>query len=138
MEPKDSPIPRWSLGSGSGLHYGSFVNSLSSLTPKAEQTEEPAISQRRSYIAVAVLCYINLLNYTERYTIAGVLPDIQQFFRINDGTAALIQTVFICSFLLLAPFFGYLGDRYNRKYIMIGGLIVWLVTAAGSSFVTES
>ncbi|XP_033954130.1 protein spinster homolog 3 [Pseudochaenichthys georgianus] len=138
MEPKDSPMPRWSLGSGSGLPYGYFANSLSSLTPKAEETEEPAISQRRSYIAVAVLCYINLLNYTERYTIAGVLPDIQQFFGINDGTAALIQTVFICSFLLLAPLFGYLGDRYNRKYIMIGGLIVWLVTAAGSSLVTES
>lgn len=47
-------------------------------------------------------------------------------------------TVFICSFLLLAPLFGYLGDRYNRKYIMIGGLCVWLATAAGSSFVTES
>lgn len=73
MEPKNSPMPRWSLGSGSGLPYGSFANSLSSLTPKAEETEEPAISQRRSYIAVAVLCYINLLNYTERYTIAGKL-----------------------------------------------------------------
>lgn len=139
MEPKDTPVPRWSLGSGTGLVYGSFVNSLSSLTPKAEeQQERPALSPRRANIAVAVLCYINLLNYTERYTIAGVLLNIQKFFDISDSMAALIQTVFICSFLLLAPLFGYLGDRYNRKYIMIGGLCVWLVTAAGSSFVTES
>ncbi|KAF1378892.1 hypothetical protein PFLUV_G00195220 [Perca fluviatilis] len=138
MEPNDRPIPRRSLGSSSGIHYGSFVNSLSSLTPKAEEKEKPAISPRRAYIAVAVLCYINLLNYTERYTIAGVLPNIQKFFNISDSTAALIQTVFICSFLLLAPLFGYLGDRYNRKYIMIGGLCVWLATAIGSSFVTES
>lgn len=50
----------------------------------------------------------------------------------------VVFTVFICSFLLLAPLFGYLGDRYNRKYIMIGGLTVWLLTAAGSSFVSES
>lgn len=49
-----------------------------------------------------------------------------------------VLSVFICSFLLLAPVFGYLGDRYNRKYIMIVGLTVWLGTAAGSSFVTES
>lgn len=49
-----------------------------------------------------------------------------------------LLTVFICSFLLMAPLFGYLGDRYNRKYIMIGGLCVWLVTAASSSLVTES
>lgn len=145
MEPKGSvsvsstqnrPIPRWSLGSSSGLHYGSFLNSLSSLTPQAG--EKPAISPRRAYVAIAVLCYINLINYMERYTIAGVLLNIQRFFDIHDSTAALLQTVFICSFLLMAPLFGYLGDRYNRKYIMIGGLSAWLVTAACSSFVTKS
>ncbi|XP_034406634.1 protein spinster homolog 3 isoform X1 [Cyclopterus lumpus] len=138
MEPKEGPMPQRSLGSGSGLPYNSFVDSVSSLTPTAEDKEKPAISPRRSYVAVAVLCYVNLLNYSERYTIAGVLPDIQTFFDISDSMAALIQTVFISSFLLLAPVFGYLGDRYNRKYIMIGGLSVWLVTAAGSSLVTKS
>ncbi|XP_029030626.1 protein spinster homolog 3 isoform X2 [Betta splendens] len=143
MEPKgsvtslqDKPKPRWSVGSSTSLHYGSFVNSLASLTPKAEIS--PAISPKRAYIAVTVLCYINLLNYMERYTIAGVLSDIQIYFNISDSTAGLLQTVFICSFLLLAPVFGYLGDRYNRKYIMIVGLTVWLGTAAGSSFVNES
>ncbi|XP_037324417.2 protein spinster homolog 3 [Pungitius pungitius] len=138
MEPKDEQIPRWRVGSGSSLRYGAFVNSMSSLTPRAEEKEKVTISPRRAYLAVAVLCYINLLNYAERYTIAGVLPNIQEFFEISDSTAALIQTVFISSFLLLAPLFGYLGDRYNRKYIMIGGLSVWLVTAAGSSLVTKS
>ncbi|KAM9846835.1 protein spinster homolog 3 [Aulostomus maculatus] len=140
MEPKgshqDEPLPRRSLGSISGLHYGSFINSLSSLTPRPVET--PAISKTRAYVAVAVLCYINLLNYMERYTIAGVLLNIQTFFNIGDSTAGLLQTVFICSFLLFAPLFGYLGDRYNRIYIMAGGLSVWLVTATGSSFVTKS
>ncbi|KAK2828816.1 hypothetical protein Q5P01_019850 [Channa striata] len=130
------PAPRWSVGSSSSMHYSSFVNSLASLTPLP--LEKPAVSPRRAYITVAVLCYINLLNYMERYTIAGVLSEIQKFFVISDSTSGLLQTVFICSFLLLAPLFGYLGDRYNRKYIMIGGLCVWLATAAGSSFVTPS
>nr|XP_040038427.1 protein spinster homolog 3 [Gasterosteus aculeatus aculeatus] len=138
MQPKDEVTPRWRVGSGSSLRYGAFVSSLSSITPRAEEKEKVTISPRRAYVAVAVLCYINLLNYAERYTIAGVLPHIQEFFQISDSMAALIQTVFISSFLLLAPLFGYLGDRYNRKHIMIGGLSVWLVTAAGSSFVTES
>lgn len=133
---EDNPKPRWSVGSNPGLHYGSFVNSLSTLTP--QPVEKPAIAPRRAYIAVAVLCYINLINYMERFTIAGVLIDIQKFFGISDSESALLQTVFICTFLLLAPLFGYLGDRYNRKYIMIVGLILWLLTAAGSSFVSES
>ncbi|XP_057677683.1 protein spinster homolog 3 isoform X2 [Corythoichthys intestinalis] len=132
----DGPPPRRSLGSISGLQYGSLVNSLSSLAPITNET--PAISRRRSFIAVAVLCYVNLLNYMERYTIAGVLLNIQTFFNINDSTAGLLQTIFICSFLLTAPLFGYLGDRYNRVYIMAAGLSVWLLTATGSSFVPKS
>uniref|UniRef100_A0A671U5S5 SPNS lysolipid transporter 3, sphingosine-1-phosphate (putative) n=1 Tax=Sparus aurata TaxID=8175 RepID=A0A671U5S5_SPAAU len=135
--PKDRPRPRWSRCSSSGLRYGSFVNSLSSLATAEEVVQKSAISPRRSYIAVAVLCYVNLINYMERYTIAGVLINIQKFFDISDSVAALLQTVFICSFLLLAPLFGYLGDRYNRKYIMIAGLSIWLVTAASSSFVSK-
>uniref|UniRef100_A0AAX7W1R4 Major facilitator superfamily (MFS) profile domain-containing protein n=1 Tax=Astatotilapia calliptera TaxID=8154 RepID=A0AAX7W1R4_ASTCA len=133
---KDIPVRRWSLRSSCSLPYGSFANSLASLAPDAE--EKPAISPKRAYVTMFVLCYVNLLNYMERYTIAGVLTDIQKFFDIKDSTAGLLQTVFICSFLLLAPLFGYLGDRYNRKYIMIGGLSVWLLTATASSFVNES
>ncbi|XP_039866899.1 protein spinster homolog 3 [Simochromis diagramma] len=133
---KDIPVRRWSLRSSCSLPYGSFANSLASLAPDAE--EKPAISPKRAYVTMFVLCYVNLLNYMERYTIAGVLTDIKNFFDIKDSTAGLLQTVFICSFLLLAPLFGYLGDRYNRKYIMIGGLSVWLLTATASSFVNES
>jgi len=40
--------------------------------------------------------------------------------------------------MLLAPVFGYLGDRYNRKLLMIAGLIVWIVTSLGSSFVKDT
>ena len=69
--PKDRPRPRWSRCSSSGLRYGSFVNSLSSLAAAEEVVHKSPISPRRSYIAVAVLCYVNLINYMERYTIAG-------------------------------------------------------------------
>uniref|UniRef100_A0A8C6TM55 Spinster homolog 3 (Drosophila) n=1 Tax=Neogobius melanostomus TaxID=47308 RepID=A0A8C6TM55_9GOBI len=139
MEPKLSVssfqevvLPRRSLSAS--FRYGSFVNRVSSV----ERIGPPVVSPARGYVAIAVLCYVNLLNYMERYTVAGVLLNIQQFFDISDSTAGLLQTVFICSFLLFAPLFGYLGDRYNRKYIMIGGLIVWLITALCSSFVTEN
>lgn len=67
--PQEKPLPRWSVGSRCSLQYGSLVNSLASLTPAA--AEQTAVSPRSAYTAVAVLCYINLLNYMERYTIAG-------------------------------------------------------------------
>uniref|UniRef100_H3A6E8 Protein spinster homolog 1 n=1 Tax=Latimeria chalumnae TaxID=7897 RepID=H3A6E8_LATCH len=95
-------------------------------------------SLRQSYLTTAVLCYINLLNYMDRWTIAGVLQEIKKYFHVKDSSLGLLQTVFICSFMLLAPLFGYLGDRYSRKIIMCVGLVIWSGITLGSSFVTES
>ncbi|KAJ8798645.1 hypothetical protein J1605_016448 [Eschrichtius robustus] len=112
--------------------------------PKSEDSEVPdreglqritGLSSGRSALIVAVLCYINLLNYMDRFTVAGVLPDIEQFFDIGDSSSGLIQTVFISSYMVLAPVFGYLGDRYNRKYLMCGGIAFWSLVTLGSSFI---
>ncbi|KAL2076781.1 hypothetical protein ACEWY4_027622 [Coilia grayii] len=70
----------------------------------------------------------------DRFTVAGVLPDIEKFFKINDGKSGLLQTVFICSYMFLAPLFGYLGDRYNRKLIMCVGISTWSVVTLASSY----
>uniref|UniRef100_A0A3Q1CJN4 Protein spinster homolog 1 n=1 Tax=Amphiprion ocellaris TaxID=80972 RepID=A0A3Q1CJN4_AMPOC len=102
----------------------------------AVQTEEPAsgVSRVRALLTVLILCYINLLNYMDRFTVAGVLPDIEHYFGIDDGKSGLLQTVFICSYMFLAPFFGYLGDRYNRKFIMSFGITFWSAVTLASSY----
>ncbi|XP_066513821.1 protein spinster homolog 3 [Hoplias malabaricus] len=133
VQPKEKLNLR-SCMSGS-YRYGSICSEPEdSMLSSAESNN---ISPRKAYVAVAVLCYVNLLNYMDRYTIAGVLLSIQQYFNISDSTSGLLQTVFICSFMLLAPVFGYLGDRYNRKLIMVVGLIAWIITTLGSSFITN-
>uniref|UniRef100_A0A3Q1J2A1 Protein spinster homolog 1 n=1 Tax=Anabas testudineus TaxID=64144 RepID=A0A3Q1J2A1_ANATE len=102
-----------------------------------EGTEEESasgVSRVRGLLTVSILCYINLLNYMDRFTVAGVLPDIESFFGINDEKSGLLQTVFICSYMFLAPLFGYLGDRYNRKYIMSVGITFWSLVTLASSY----
>ncbi|XP_034448605.1 protein spinster homolog 1-like isoform X1 [Hippoglossus hippoglossus] len=98
--------------------------------------EEPAsgVSSVRALLTVLVLCFINLLNYMDRFTVAGVLPDIEHYFAIDDGKSGLLQTVFICSYMFLAPIFGYLGDRYNRKIIMSVGITFWSLVTLASSY----
>ncbi|KAM4598390.1 protein spinster homolog 1 isoform 1-T3 [Polymixia lowei] len=100
------------------------------------EDEEPAsgVSSVRAVLTVIILCYINLLNYMDRFTVAGVLPDIEQYFGIDDGKSGLLQTVFICSYMFLAPIFGYLGDRYNRKLIMSVGITFWSLVTLASSY----
>lgn len=43
----------------------------------------------------------------------GVLDDIQKDFDIDDAYGGLLQTVFVCSYMTLAPLFGYLGYDIN-------------------------
>ncbi|XP_069840537.1 protein spinster homolog 1 [Dendropsophus ebraccatus] len=95
------------------------------------------ISYRRSVTIVGILFYINLLNYMDRFTVAGVLPDLEEAFGIKDGSSGLVQTVFICSYMVLAPVFGYLGDRWNRKYIMCVGISFWSLITLCSSFIPK-
>ncbi|KAF3845876.1 hypothetical protein F7725_002953 [Dissostichus mawsoni] len=103
--------------------------------PRPQEDEEASgVSKVRALLTVLVLCYINLLNYMDRFTVAGVLPDIEHFFGINDEKSGLLQTVFICSYMFLAPVFGYLGDRYNRKYIMSVGILFWSLVTLASSY----
>ncbi len=63
------PRTRLSLRSNTTVPYGSMSSEQPDSDAPSMQTT--IISQTRSYIAVAVLCYINLLNYMDRYTIAG-------------------------------------------------------------------
>uniref|UniRef100_A0A8C6YUR9 Sphingolipid transporter 3 (putative) n=1 Tax=Nothoprocta perdicaria TaxID=30464 RepID=A0A8C6YUR9_NOTPE len=46
--------------------------------------------------------------------------------------------VFILCYMLAAPFFGYLGDRQNRKIILGAGIFFWSGVTLGSSFINES
>ncbi|XP_008209871.1 protein spinster isoform X1 [Nasonia vitripennis] len=86
------------------------------------------------WIAVLVLCFVNLINYMDRFTIAGVLQSIIDDFHMDNSESGLLQTAFILSYMIFAPLFGYLGDRYNRKVIMSAGVFLWCLTTFVGSF----
>ena len=86
----------------------------------------PEVS-RQQWLTMAVLMFVNLINYMDRLTLAGVLDQVKQEFDLNDARAGILQTAFIISYMLFAPVFGYLGDRYSRKYLMATGVLLWSV-----------
>uniref|UniRef100_A0A3P8VTL3 SPNS lysolipid transporter 2, sphingosine-1-phosphate n=1 Tax=Cynoglossus semilaevis TaxID=244447 RepID=A0A3P8VTL3_CYNSE len=85
--------------------------------------------------AAGILSFGNVLNYMDRYTVVGVLMDIQRHYNVTDSGMGLLQTVFICSFMVAAPIFGYLGDRFNRKVILSCGIFFWSIVTLSSSFI---
>ncbi|NXL43114.1 SPNS3 protein, partial [Podilymbus podiceps] len=92
---------------------------------------------KRVYLIAAVLCYGNLIIFMDWFIVPGILLDIQKYFELSDGDTGLLQTVFILCYMLAAPIFGYLGDRYNRKIILGAGIFFWSGVTLGSSFISE-
>lgn len=111
------------------------------------------------YATVAILTFINLLNYIDRVTLAGkcripipkmwgliyglylgILTQLQNSAQngfgtpVTDTEGGLLQTAFIVSYMLLSPLFGYLGDRYTRKYIIAVGITLWSCFTLVGSF----
>jgi MFS family permease len=97
----------------------------------------PLAQARRS---VAILVTVNFFNYIDRYILAAVIPLLHaQFFPgtgDDDPVAAsklgLLTTVFLVSYMLISPVFGWLGDRW-RRWALIGiGLIGWSLASGAS------
>ncbi len=87
---------------------------------------------RTAWITLAILSGLNMLNYLDRYVMSAVLTPMQKDLGFGDDFAGWPASAFMLGYFFTAPFFGYLGDRFPRKYLMLGGVMVWsLATAAG-------
>jgi len=99
--------------------------------------QDPEISTSIKLISVTLLFMVNTLNYMDRFVVAGVLIQVQSFFGLNNSQGGFLQTFFTLSYLASAPLFGYLGDRYNRKILLLVSLAAWLIATTGASLITD-
>jgi MFS family permease len=85
-----------------------------------------------------ILTGLNLFNYIDRYVMWGVLGPVKSHFNLTDEQAGSINTAFMLGYFLTAPFFGYLGDRASRKWLIALGIAIWslgtLLTGTAPSF----
>src|SRR5437763_1368374 len=74
--------------------------------------------------ALLLLTGLNLLNYLDRYVLPAVQPEIQKEFHLSDAQLGFLTTTFFIGYIVTAPIFGWLADRYPRKYIMAAGALL--------------
>jgi MFS family permease len=82
--------------------------------------------------ALALLLAINLFNYIDRYVLAAVLPKIGEHFHRGKGELGLLMSMFLISYTLIAPLFGWLGDRMSRWKLIAVGVILWSLASGGT------
>ncbi|HXT60523.1 MAG TPA: MFS transporter [Pirellulales bacterium] len=100
-----------------------------------DENAKPAVRMAR--LSVALLLAINLLNYVDRFVLAAAVPKIQSEFSSSDSQMGSLATAFLVSYMITAPLFGWLADRFSRWKLMGLAVIAWSL-ASGASGWAES
>ncbi len=87
--------------------------------------------------ALILLLAINLFNYLDRYVLAATLPALQRDLFPEGGAntktlLGALSTAFMVAYMVLAPLFGWLADRWPRWGIIGLAVILWSLASGAS------
>jgi MFS family permease len=83
------------------------------------------------WAVVAMLWLVCLFNYADRQAIFSVFPLLKREMGLSDVQLGVVGASFMWVYALGGPLAGIIGDRFNRKRLILGGLIFWsLITIA--------
>jgi MFS family permease len=77
------------------------------------------------WVVVGLVWLIACLNYTDRMTIFSIFPVLKKELCLSDITLALIGSSFLWFYGIFSPIGGYLGDRFSRRSIILGSLLIF-------------
>ncbi|ABB33434.1 major facilitator superfamily MFS_1 [Geobacter metallireducens RCH3] len=92
----------------------------------------PSKSSPYARYVLALLLGVNLLNYIDRQVLYAVFPLIQHDFSLSDTALGLLGSGFMVTYMVSAPLFGWLGDRWSRTRLAAAGLGIWSVATAAA------
>lgn len=93
---------------------------------------------RYSFYALSVLTFVNFLNYIDRQVLPAVAPAMQRDLGLTDTELGAMEAALLLSFTVLAPVFGWLGDRYSRTKLMAGAAVLWSIATGLVALVDRS
>lgn len=84
--------------------------------------------------ALAILTALNFFNYIDRSVLFAVQPLVQKEFHRSNAEFGFLTTAFFLVYMITAPVFGVLADRFQRKRLIIGGALVWSAATLLTAF----
>ena len=89
------------------------------------------------WVIIGITIIITALVYGIRHSFSVFFPSILDEFGWNRGSTAVMLSLNLITYGLLAPVAGSLGDRWNTRKIMPFGVIVLGLVTAGCGFASE-
>jgi len=101
--------------------------------PTTTQSGRPRLGPAQA--TLLLLIGLNLLNYIDRYILAGEIEPIQRELHATDHQMGMLATAMFVFYMLAAPLSGWLGNHMRRKPLIIGGAILWSLATLGTVWV---
>lgn len=83
-----------------------------------------------------MLWFVCFFNYADRQAIYSVFPLLKSQMHLDNSQLAIVGSSFMWVYALSGPFAGMIGDRLQRKTLIIGGLIFWSLVTVATAFST--
>ena len=98
-------------------------------------SSDAAPDARGARYALAILTFINLFNYLDRWVVAAVVESIKKSeLALSDTQLGLVGTGFIIVYTLTSPMFGAMGDRKRRPPLIALGVALWSIATSLAGF----
>lgn len=85
-------------------------------------------------MALALLTVLNLLNYIDRSVLFAVQDLIKAEFHRSDAAFGMLTSVFFIFYMCTAPFAGPLARKFSRKWVIVGGALIWSAATLLTAF----
>ncbi|WP_435353878.1 MFS transporter [Emticicia sp. SJ17W-69] len=86
---------------------------------------------------VFMLWFVCFFNYADRQAIFSVFPLLKQEMGLSDVQLGIVGAAFMWVYAGFGAIAGIVGDRFQRKTLIIGGLIFWSLVTIGTALSTD-
>lgn len=88
-------------------------------------------------MALVVLVAINILNFYDRNVTGALTEPVRKEFHLSDTQVGFIGSAFIWLYALVGVPLGSVADRWSRKKLLVGGILVWSALTASAALATS-
>jgi predicted MFS family arabinose efflux permease len=82
---------------------------------------------RPEWQLIAFLWFAYMLNQADRQVVYTLFPALQKTFGFSNAVLGLTGALFLWVFGVFSPIAGILGDRFSKRAIILGSLMVWSI-----------
>jgi MFS family permease len=99
--------------------------------------QEPESASTYKWWVVVMLWFVCFFNYADRQAIFSVFELLKSEMDLSDVQLGIVGASFMWVYAAIGPIAGLIGDRINRKTLIIAGLLFWSSIAVATALSTR-